>query len=622
MRKPGFSPVTGPGPALRLIGVAAVLYTVGTPVLADDAAAPAETLALALEATHVDELESLIETRVATAASGAASRLNGLHATPLTPSEATAQARQRSLFIEARGGRYNQSAYGITQAESAFDPTVLWTVRENRVKFNGRTALIHRLREKTVDFEKLEADFATLADGGVPVDSNVCVLVDGNLINGDTCTSTTEVSTQVEFASFNSIPRDTIRSTLNLSKAMRWGGVFDIGLNVQDREKFGFSFGTLDGPFAARDPLNNGTQYQWTAGGSLSFSTPLPYSRNFGTYGNPASVNVMLAEQAQSRARADYGAASNSVLAEAQRRYWTLVQRALELNVAQHQRETMAESLGHVERSFDAGQVTQYDLRQAQAQLENFRDQEEIAWNAYVKASNAIIELLNLSRDQYIIPTGFKDAILAIYDIDPDAATRDSLGQRPEISASMAALEAADIVLENRRIQTRPDLSLVVNYSTSQTDAILGYRNAWDSVGNIFDPDQDDFFIGLFYRIPFGNRPARAQLGQAQAARQQARDALEQVRVQVAEEVKSAVSALYARRREVDLTRINLALANEAYEAGQHLREVGNTSEFNLLQTFNDLLVAQYAHIRALTAYQAAWVDVSAAQGRFAEYPE
>ena len=569
-----------------------------------------------------EQLGTFIQERIKAAEGGALSRLRGRQALAMSLDQAVTVAREHNLSVLAQADRIAQGREGVVATAAAFDPIFLYALRDTNARFASRTAMIHREREKIVDFAKLEQDFKDIADGKTPQTNDICTLVDGVVTNEATCTSTLTVNTQEEFASVHADRTNTLLLQFNANKATNWGGRFGFGVNVKNREKNGYSFFSLDGPFSANDPIANGTRYQWTTSMSFNFSTPLPYSKNFGRDGDRASLNTTLAEVAAKRSRWQYGATSNTVLADVQRRYWALVTRALEVSATVQHREIISARVAHSERMLELGQTTQYEVRQMRAQFENLRNVEETAWGEYVKASNALAELLDLGRDDFIVPSGYADALNATHDVNLASALINSYDQRPELQVAANDLESSDLVLENRRIQTRPDLQLVVSYAISQSDAVLGYRDMAGSFAKVFTPDNDDFFIGLVYRLPFGNAAAKSQYSQAQLRHIEARASNEQARVQVSEDVNAALAALSTRHSEVGLTKNNLELADAAYQSGVRRRDAGKITEFDLLQTFSILLEARVAHIQSLTAYQAAYADLARAQGLLAYYPE
>ncbi len=57
-----------------------------------------------------------------------------------------------------------------------------------------------------------------------------------------------------------------------------------------------------------------------------------------------------------------------------------------------------------MQRRFDAGSVTLYDLKQVQAETENTRNHLEIAWNNYLQTSNALRRLLALRDEIVFVP--------------------------------------------------------------------------------------------------------------------------------------------------------------------------------------------------------------------------
>ena len=160
-------------------------------------------------------------------------------------------------------------------------------------------------------------------------------------------------------------------------------------------------------------PSAGASRMPWTANLSMSLATPLPFTKDFGTNGSLTNLEMFLAESDHHASVAQERTVLNRTLESALLAYMTLVRTREEIvTLAGHQQ--FLESLGaSVRRRFDAGSVTLYDLKQVETDIENARDRQEIAWNGYVQASNALRRLLALREEVVFVPD-VEEALAAV----------------------------------------------------------------------------------------------------------------------------------------------------------------------------------------------------------------
>ncbi len=582
--------------------------------------AGAEDAPVARVVATYDDLATLVSPPASGSERGARGFVARLKPVILSFEEASAMVADNNLDVRVRAELKESASARVIQSASVFDTVFTYSTNYFRPNTFDRDAVTLRLREQVVDFERLEAEFEAIAAGQPRLDSEeVCVVVDGELINGQACADNTEFSKRKENASFDSGPFWNVSAGLNVGRQFRWGGSFDVDYASTYRYKRFHSLGLFLETLDPDDPLDSGSRRAWTSSLGLSFSMPLPFSKDFGEYGSRTNVNLKLADIDYSRTAWDKTATFNDRIGETQASYWRLVGAALRLHTTVAQRALIEQMAAKVEQRFDERLATDYDRIQAGERLQRVLEQEEAAWSDYLQASNELVQLLDFESDLLIIPHGYEERLHAEHQVDPAAALATALDERAELRSAEQALESARVAREHAAHQARPDLSLVVSWSLSQVDTAVGYTDWSGSFANLVDPDQDDFFVGVFFRRPFGNAAPRAARERAGYLRQRAQFALDQQRINIADDVNATVAALLSSEAQVKLTRATAELAQTAFERAERLRGQGVVSEFELLNAYQELLDARTAYVDALANYQQSYAGVERAQGLLAE---
>lgn len=580
------------------------------------------------------DIAEAIRKAVQTPGQGATAFLKGKQLMELPVGELRQLTRNRNLAIEVAQKQQLSAADTVVQADAVFDSNLTFSLNFSRTDTYGRTDSIYRPYEKYLLFnpDQFQQDFANLAAGNPPVTSNfVCVIVDGQLVNGNpnptsttpSCISNTITMRMQEHASFQLPTQNTWSGSVDWSKGFQWGGQVSVGVTSMRRKKDTYVFagpdGFLLGPFASNDPLGLGSRFPWTSTFSASFTAPLPYTRNFGEYGPAQTVAVKIAGIQHRQAGWAVQASINSNTGVVVQRYWALVGAVKVLQFTRQHRKALEAINASVKRLFDQGLVTIYDKSQVEAELENLRNQEQIAWSNYIQASNALAEVLDYDPDTVLLPVGYSAALLKEHRVDEDQARSTALENRYELKISQADIHSSDIQVQHQENQNRPELTFQASVFYSQSDTAFGYRSFEKSLFNLNNPDNSDYFVGITYRLPFGKVAEKSALAQARIVKMQAQDRFSQTELGITEQVNTAMTNFLSAQSRSELAKTNLNLAELAYEKAERLHGLGLATEFELLSTFSDLLNAKTAYVNALVQYQQAYALLKTSEGLYAQ---
>ncbi|MGH8644893.1 MAG: TolC family protein [Gammaproteobacteria bacterium] len=533
----------------------------------------------------------------------------------------------KNLQIQASQEDKTVATEFLRENQAVFDPLLNLSGGYRRVDTYERSDTITRERSSgatfvPVDITPSDVDPTTDEEGNpvTPEDAFgtlICVTVDEALVNAEQCSLQTQSSTLREFASFSGNPTEAWDFSFGAAQLFPWGSSLEAQFQSTHRIKDFFNldpFGLLE-PLSLEDPIGQGSRFPWTTSFLAAFTTPLPFSRNFGPYGFFPNVGVMVAERRDRQADWSVAASVNSVLRDVDGAYWEIVRNIKQLQINVEQRKVLESLAEHARVLFEAGALTRYDKAQVDADLEDFKNGEQIAWNNYVAASNTLVDLLDYERGTVFLPVQYSAELEEPVTVDPAAAFTTAMKHRPEIKLSQLDIEARDIEFKHRKIQTLPDLSLSAGVFLNQSDAVLGYEDWTDSFGNVFDPDQENFFVSVNFRIPLGNRAVKSALSQARIRRDQATDESRRTINEVIQELNTVIAAIYSTEATIAQRKINLELAQLAYDKASGLIEQGLITSFELLRKLNDLFTARSAYINTLVDHKKTWAQLLAAEG-------
>lgn len=531
-------------------------------------------------------------------------------------------ALEKNLQIEASQLDKAVAEESLRESQAVFDPLLNLSGGYTRVDTYERSEAITRDRTTGLPLGIVAVPDITDEEGNpVNVDETignlVCVNVDEVLVNAEQCSLQTQPSTALEFASFDGTPTEAWDFSFGATQLFPWGPSLEAQFQSAHRIKEFFNldpFGLLQ-PLSLEDPIGQDSRFPWTTSFLAAFTTPLPFSRNFGPYGFFPTVGVMLAERGDRKADWTVAARVNSVLRDVDGAYWELVRSIKQLQITIEQREVLESLAKHAQVLFEARAIIAYDKAQVDADLEDLRNREQIGWNNYVAASNSLVELLDYERDRVILPVQYSAELEVPVTVDPVAAFASAMQHRPEIKTSQLDVESSDIFFKHRKVQTLPDLTLSAGVFMNQSDAVLGYEDWTDSFSNVFDPDQENFFVSVNFRIPLGNRAVKSALSQARIQRDQAVDQSQQTINAVIQELNTVIAAIYSTQATIAQAKLNLELAQLAYDKASGLTEQGLITSFELLRKLNDLFSARSAYIDTLVDHKKTRAQLLAAQG-------
>ena len=284
----------------------------------------------------------------------------------------------------------------------------------------------------------------------------------------------------------------------------------------------------------------------------------------------------------------------------------------------------------------EIGTMAPLDIVQAEAEVATREESVILAEAAIERAQDSVRTLVyNPAQPDFwsarLEPT--ETVTFVPTTVDVDAAVRNALSQRTDISAARKSLEANDVNIRYFQNQSLPDVTAQVNYNARATgglqvtrgrDPVTGFpndqilssveRSFFSTLGNTFAGDFPGWSLQVDIAYPLGRSSTEAQLTRARLQNTQAEKQLAVTELQVAQQVREFARQVQTNAKRVDATRSSRVLAERRLEAEEKKYQAGMTSSFFVLQAQRDLNIARNSELLALVEYAKSVVNFSAVQ--------
>jgi HAE1 family hydrophobic/amphiphilic exporter-1 len=416
----------------------------------------------------------------------------------------------------------------------------------------------------------------------------------------------------------------------------------------------------------AQQQVTSGSE---TSGGAV-FSSSLgvtftqPLWRNLKTDSTRRQIKIQRKRVSQSDA--DFRRQAILVISQVQSAYWDLV---FSLRNQQNQVANVTlsrENLRQIEAKIKAGSAAPLEKAEVLTELATREGELLTATQQVSTAENRLKQLFLRDPNatewlMQIVPT---DApVFSDEPIDLDAAMKDAMEFRPELSRLKLEKEINKIDLDFYKNQTKPRIDLVstasldglslgnVSTDSFQSRVILPETPGQEtnvnsyfynlicvnsttrptgcginnipivtfpgtasylkggfnrSLANLFRSDAPNFTVGVTFSFPLRNKTAKADLATARLQTERIDAQTRSQEQAVVAEVRNAVQAVETARQRIATAKTARENAEIQLEGERKLFEVGRSTTFLLFQRENSLTNARNAEIRAETDYNKA----------------
>lgn len=365
---------------------------------------------------------------------------------------------------------------------------------------------------------------------------------------------------------------------------------------------------------------------------SLRFGYSQPLLRNFGR--NPGTRALRVARKNDQSTASQFERSVSNTIQNVDFAYWNLVAARQQLYVSQESLTLARELHSRNKIQVDVGTLAPLELVQSEAAIAT-REEDIIRAEAAVgDAADQLRQLLDLPPGDVwaaeIVPTTKPETERISIDVEQAIST--ALITRPEIHAQQSEVERLAIDAVFLHDQLKPSLDLDLGYrfngtgGTQTRDPVTGaplprpiqggYGDALDQIRN---RDFDGWSAMLTLGIPIQNRAAKAGdiIGKLDLQRGQL--TLDQVKLQVETQVRTAARAVTTAAKQIDAARISVKFQERNLDAEKKRYENGMSTSFRINQVQDDLTQARSREVNAVVNYRTSLANFYSATGKLLE---
>lgn len=394
------------------------------------------------------------------------------------------------------------------------------------------------------------------------------------------------------------------------------------------RERFSVEAEDLTTNVGIRQQLPTGTEVEASVdyGRSTSNRTPEQQDvrlgltvtqsllRGFGPVIN--LVDIRLAELNSRISRYELRGFLETMVAEVETAYWQYVLARQGITIFEQSLTIARKQLEEVENRIEVGVIPRNSAAAARAEVAR-REQDLIeARSTQVERRLRLLRLLNVSDKRQFS-----------YDLTPTSTPHTvamplaELGEHLELALQLRPdLNEAELRLKQRNLEvvrTRngllPRLDFFIDLGKT------GYAESFNNSLTDLENENYDLLAGLRFSTRLGNRTVRAAHLAAQASRDQAQAAMENLKSLIHLDVLLAANEAKRTREQIEASKVTRQLQEQTLEAEQERFRVGDITSLLVAQAQRDLLVSRLAEIEAIVEYRIALVRFFLAEGSLLE---
>ena len=355
-----------------------------------------------------------------------------------------------------------------------------------------------------------------------------------------------------------------------------------------------------------------------------------PLLRDFGTGVNKAALNI--SNNQVDQAVLGYAMRAQRIGRDIETAYYNLANSLEILGFRKESRELAQELLKGNQKRFDAGVAPVTEVQEAETAAAAREEQVIYAMQTVETFSNQLKDLLEIRPGDPLFSKVFKTEFISAK--DQEIPERDmSLGiafeKRPDIQRQKLELENRDIRVAYLNNQKLPRVDLITTLGINglsggaRTITFGGFPaapsiyegNYSDALSSMADADGYDWFVGLNFSYPLGNRAADAKLRRAEIEKRQAVYSLKSLEGNVETEVLNALVVAERSFERLEVAERTEELAEISLRQEMEKLKEGLSNTFRVLNFQTYLIDARIRKVTALTDLNKGLADLHYAMG-------
>jgi outer membrane protein TolC len=345
-------------------------------------------------------------------------------------------------------------------------------------------------------------------------------------------------------------------------------------------------------------------------GSDFAINITQPLLEGFGTVNN---ASITIARNNKDISRLQLKIQLINTLSQVQNTYWELVFAQENLKVQELALKQAYDLLTVNQRRKEVGKATISDVLQAQAAVASREADVIAAQDVISDVEDGLKRITNLIQNEALWGVSIVPVDLPPFetvDVNLSESITTALQNRPEYIQAKIDLENSNISIKVAKNQRLPRLDLEGSLAFNGLDG--QFDDAFSQVGTV---DHDSWRVGLFLRVPIGDRTSKSELKRSQLEKEQGLLALQNLEQRIITEVREVVRQLETDRKRIEATKVAEDFARQTLAAEDKKYEVGLSTSLDLLQFQAILANASRDSLRSIIDYRQSVVVLYQALG-------
>ena len=326
-----------------------------------------------------------------------------------------------------------------------------------------------------------------------------------------------------------------------------------------------------------------------------------------------AIFNKLAASRLQTAAEFSVDAGRNVTLYSAAAGYIDLVNDLVAVKIAEDAVRISSEYEDQINRAVSIGLANKSDALRVSVQTQTYQIVLRQAREAAISASAKLANILHVNPATQFVPSDqvVPQITLIPLELKLEALSSEALNRRPELRASAASVEAAD--LQKAQSIYGPLIPSV------GAQAMFGNISG----GHIGAPSNSggsqDYAVMFNWRLGPGGLLDFSRIDYAESKLEQSRLNDAKLRDVIGRQVVQSYEGVHSAFDQLQLAKKNVDLAEQSLQLSQGRKEFGVASVLEVIQAQKDLVQARISYATALTAYAEGQYALAEAVGRISE---
>jgi outer membrane protein TolC len=405
------------------------------------------------------------------------------------------------------------------------------------------------------------------------------------------------------------------RGTVGVQQNLKFGGNYTAGLTTVRQEQAGANVLAPTSYFS-----------------TLSFNFNIPLLKGFGV--EDTTEQLILSRNALDVSLHDLEGNAETVVQDVEVAYWNMVASREALRISILSLDRAKDQLALNRKKVEVGTLAPIEITVAEAEVASQEESVIVAETGLRDAEDELRRLLAVPEGDAMWEQELIPAELPAYrevQVDLAAALEQAMASRPDIYSARQAVRDRELSQKIAQRGVRHQLDFdggysptgaslpVIDFTDPLNPIILENPSLGDSFSNLPDLDQYSWNAQFTYRVPIGNRQAKAAYARAQISTDQASTDLQNLEQTIRVEVRRAARAVESGVKRVQAAKVNTVLQQKKLDAEQKKFENGMSTSFEVLTFQRDLANAELSEVRALLDYVKSLTALEKAKGTLLE---